>query len=145
MIIADLNVLVGAHDQSNPLNQELGAWLQQALAGPEMLGIPSGILAGFVRILTNVHVFRTAQAVAEVLDAAEALRNADTTLILEPGPAHWGIFAHLCRENNARGGLVQDAYWAAFAIERNATFVTCDGDFARFTALRWRHPLRPGN
>ena len=145
MIIADLNVLVVAHDQSNPLSQELRTWLQEVLNGPETLGIPSGILAGFVRILTNIHVFRTAQAVAEVLDAAETLRKAETTLILEPGPAHWGIFANLCREHNARGGLVQDAYWAAFAIEHNATFVTCDGDFARFTGLRWRHPLRPGS
>jgi uncharacterized protein len=40
-----------------------------------------------------------------------------------------------------QGNLVPDAYLAALAIEGGCELVTTDRDFARFTGLRWRHPL----
>jgi hypothetical protein len=58
---------------------------------------------------------------------------------MTPGRRHWEIFAALCRD--IRGPLVTDAYVAALAIEHGCELVTTDGDFARFPALRWRHPL----
>jgi predicted nucleic acid-binding protein len=41
----------------------------------------------------------------------------------------------------AKGNLVPDAYLAALAIESGCEWVTTDRDFARFSGLRWRHPL----
>ena len=38
-------------------------------------------------------------------------------------------------------GLSTDAYHAALAIEHGAEWITTDRDYARFTGLRWRHPL----
>ncbi len=116
-----------------------------SLTSAEPLGIPSGILAGFVRIVTNPRILNPPLSAAGALEILEAIRSARPTMVLEPGPGHWEIFASLCRATNARGGVVRDAYWAAFAIERAATFVTLDGDFARFPDLiRWdpRQPRR---
>jgi hypothetical protein len=42
---------------------------------------------------------------------------------------------------SARGSLVPDAWLAALAIEWGCEFVTTDRDYARFSGLRWRHPL----
>lgn len=52
------------------------------------------------------------------------------------------IFTSLCREAGASGNRVPDAWLAALAIEQGATLITSDGDFARFSGLSWRHPLR---
>jgi hypothetical protein len=51
------------------------------------------------------------------------------------------IYAHLCRGAGATPKLVADAQHAALAIDHGRTFVTTDGDFARFQRLRGRHPL----
>jgi len=51
------------------------------------------------------------------------------------------IYAHLCRGAGATAKLVADAQHAALAIDHGRTFVTTDGDFARFQRLRGRHPL----
>jgi predicted nucleic acid-binding protein len=37
--------------------------------------------------------------------------------------------------------LVPDAFLAALAIEQGCEWITTDRDYARFPALRWRHPL----
>jgi predicted nucleic acid-binding protein len=62
-------------------------------------------------------------------------------LIVSPGRKHWEIFLRLCREGDARGNLVSDAYHAALAIENGCEWITTDRDFARFPGLKWRSPL----
>jgi len=47
----------------------------------------------------------------------------------------------VCRVVRARANLVPDAYLAALALEKGATWLTTDRGFARFPGLRWRHPL----
>ena len=37
---------------------------------------------------------------------------------------HWGIFTDLCAEARAKGNLVQDAWFAALAIESGCEWVT---------------------
>lgn len=145
MIVPDVNVLVAAHNDANADHEAAREWLTASMASAEPLGIPSGILAGFVGVATNPRILNPPLSAAGALEMLEVVRSAQPTIILEPGPGHWEVFAALCRETNARGGVVQDAYWAAFAIERAATFVTLDGDFARFPHLiRWdpRQPRR---
>jgi hypothetical protein len=61
---------------------------------------------------------------------------------ITPAARHWDIFMRLCRETDARGNLVPDAWLAALAIEAGCEFITSDRDYARFQTLRWRHPLR---
>jgi len=44
--------------------------------------------------------------------------------------------------HDIRGNLVPDAMLAALAIEHGLTLHSTDTDFARFTELRWKNPLR---
>ena len=40
-----------------------------------------------------------------------------------------------------RANLVHDAHLAALAIEHGLILCSTDGDFARFSGLRWQNPL----
>jgi predicted nucleic acid-binding protein len=57
------------------------------------------------------------------------------------GLRHWEIFARLCRESNAKGNLVADAYLAALAIESGCEWISTDGDYARFKDPIWTRPF----
>ena len=61
---------------------------------------------------------------------------------MSPTDRHWPIFESLCEDGDARGNLVQDAWFAALAIEWGCEWVTLDRDFARFPGLLWRLPFR---
>lgn len=52
-----------------------------------------------------------------------------------PGPA--------ARAGSTAAGLVNDAQLAAIAIRHRAEVVSYDGDFARFSELRWHRPDDP--
>jgi predicted nucleic acid-binding protein len=70
----------------------------------------------------------------------EATRRGVTlTSLIEP--RHWQIFERLCAESKATGNLVQDAWFAALAVESGCEWITTDRDYARFTGLSWRPPL----
>ncbi len=73
---------------------------------------------------------------------AEQVRNQPNCTLVAPGPRHWDIFTRLCRGAGAKGNLIPDAYLAALAVASGSEWVTTDGDFARFSGLRWRHQLR---
>ena len=79
---------------------------------------------------------------AEGLEFADQVRSAPSTVPVAPGPRHWRIFGDLCRNANAKGKLVPDAWLAALAIESGSECVSLDRDFARFPGLRWSHPLQ---
>jgi len=116
-------------------------WLLGSVAAAEPLGLSELVLSGFVRVVTHPRVFAPPVPVAEALDFAETLRAQPNVVMLGPGPRHWEIFAGLCRQADARGNLVADAYLAALAIESGSEWITTDRDFSRFPGLRWRHPL----
>lgn len=77
----------------------------------------------------------------QALAFVEGIRARDAVVFVSPGRRHWEIFSRLCRDADARGNLVPDAYLAALAIESGSELVTTDRDFSRFRGLRWRHPL----
>lgn len=53
----------------------------------------------------------------------------------------WLEFETLCRMSGATGNLLQDAWFAALAIESGGEWNTTDRDYARFDGLKWRLPF----
>lgn len=104
-------------------------------------GLSELVLSSFVRIVTHARVFPLPTPVADALGEADNLRAQPNCVLISPGPAHWEIFAGLCRKVDTKGNLVADAYLAALAIESGSEWITTDRDFSRFPGLRWRHPL----
>ena len=140
MLVPDVNVFVNAYRPESEHHAEDLAWLERSLQGTEPVGICEQVLASFVRIVTHRRIFDEPTHPREALEFCEVVRSAPSALRLSPGERHWGIFAALCRDVGARGVVVPDAYLAALALEKSATWVTHDRGFARFPGLRWITP-----
>jgi toxin-antitoxin system PIN domain toxin len=99
------------------------------------------VLSSVVRICTHPRIFAQPDPAEDVLAYCDALLATPTASLIVPGERHWTIFAGLCDEARTAGNLVQDAWFAALAIESGCEWVTTDRDYARFPGLNWRAPL----
>jgi toxin-antitoxin system PIN domain toxin len=141
MILPDVNVLVYAHREDSARHADYLNWLHGILNSDTAFGISDLVLSGFLRVVTHPRVFGDPTPLDLAMQFADSLRNHPNAVTLAPGERHWNIFHRLCREVNARGNLIADAYLAALAIESGAEWITTDRDYARFSGLRWKHPL----
>ncbi len=141
MILPDVNVLVYAFREASPGHAQYRDWLRARVASPEAFGLSDLVLSGVMRILTHPSVFSPPTPTDAALEFVDALRSQPNAVLIAPGPRHWEIFSQLCVSARAKGNLIPDAYHAALAIEHGCEWITTDRDYARFPALRWRHPL----
>lgn len=140
MILPDVNVLVHAFRSDASDHALCRSWLDGVVNGESRYGISPQVLSGVVRVTTHPKVFKLPSAPEEVLGFAETLLGQVHCVVIQPGDAHWGIFTRLCRDADARGNLVPDAWFAAMAIEAGCEWVTLDRDYSRFDGLKWRPP-----
>jgi len=142
MRMPDVNVLLYAHRADYTDHDAYGQWLRSMVTSKERFALSELVLSGFVRIVTNRRVFPDPTPPEVALQFCDSLRGRSNAVVLQPGPRHWSIFEDLVRTTQARAGLAADAYHAALAVEYGCTWVSTDGDFARFRGLRWEHPLQ---
>lgn len=140
MLLPDLNVLICAHRSDSSMHEPCRDWLQAVFAGDDAFGLCAPVLIGLVRILTHPRVFRPPDTHDQAFAFVDALIAHPNALLLNPGRDHLALFQGLCRQVDARGDLVTDAYLAALAVETGAVLVSTDRDFALFPGLRWRQP-----
>ena len=112
------------------------------LGADEAFAISDLVLSGFLRIVTHPRIFARPSPFDHALEFADVIRRQPHCVPVNPGRRHWDLFTGLCREAEAAGNLVPDAYFAALAIERGCEWITLDRDFARFPGLRWSRPPR---
>jgi hypothetical protein len=141
VILPDVNVLVYAHRSDAPDHERFRSWLESQLNSSSAFGISDLVLSGFLRIVTSPRIFQRPSPLEEALRFVHEVRDRPNCVPLAPGERHWEIFERLCREADAKGNLIPDAYHAALAIESGSEWVTTDRDYARFPGLKWRHPL----
>ena len=142
MRLVDVNVLVYGFRTDAPDHSVYVAWLEELVSADEAYAVSDLILSGFLRVVTHPRVFTPPTPVPAALAFVDTFRSQPAAVPIHPGPRHWEIFTRLCRDVSARGNLVPDAFLAALAIESGSEFITTDRDYARFPALRWRHPLQ---
>ncbi len=140
MILPDINVLVYAFEASSPPHEAYRDWLDKQVER-EIYALANIVLSGFIRITTHPRIFDNPAHLTKASAFCENLRRHPNCVTVNPGPAHFAVFATLCEQIGARANDVTDAYLAALAIEHGCEFVTADKDSARFTGLRWRHPF----
>ena len=142
MRLVDVNVLVYAFREDTPGHPAYKAWLDALVGSDEAYAVADQVLSGFLRVVTHPRVFHPPTPLEPALAFVDAFRHHPSAVPVAPRGRHWDIFTRLCRDTEARGNLVPDAWLAALAIESGCEFITSDRDYARFPALRWRHPLR---
>lgn len=140
MLLVDVNVLVFAYREDAPDHPRVRRWLEELVSSDSAFGLSELVFSGFLRVVTHPRIFSPPSPLDHALAFGEVLRTQPNCTMVRPGPRHWDIFTRLCRESDARGNLVPDAYLAALAIESGCEWISTDRDFSRFPELRWRVP-----
>ena len=97
--------------------------------------VPDLSWVGFLRIVTNDHVFEVPATLDEAFAFLEAVTGS-SAYRPAPGLNHkWTGFVEIARDGRAFGNLVPDAYLAAVAQSLACPVATMDRDFRRFTGL----------
>ncbi len=141
MMLLDVNVLVHLHREDAEPHEAIRHWIEAALVGHQRIAVSDLALSGCVRVVTHPRVFKQPSPLHLALRFVEEFRSHSRIHVLNPGQGHWGRFTELCRQVDARGNLIPDAYHAALAMEQDCEWISLDRGFARFPGLRWRHPL----
>lgn len=141
MILPDVNVLLYAFRVDSVDHGRYRAWLEEVVNGDEAYGVSPQVLSSVIRLATHPRVFVSPSRVDDAFAFARTLLEQPHATSVTPGARHFSIFEDLCRRSAATGNLVQDAWFAALAVESGCEWITTDGDFARFAGLRWRRPF----
>jgi uncharacterized protein len=141
LILADVNVLLYAFRSDSVDHAKYKAWLEAVINGQAAYGIAPQVLSSLVRICTHARIFAHPSSRVDAFEFCRALLSQPNATVITPGERHWGIFEALCDRAKASGNLVQDAWFAALAIESGCEWITTDRDYARFPDLKWRIPL----
>lgn len=141
MILPDVNVLLYALRSDSSNHAQYRRWLQAIVDGDEAYGMSPQVLGSLVRVASHPRIFARPSVLSDVFAFSDTLLNQPHCQVIQPGPRHWSIFSDLCIKAQAAGNLVQDAWFAALAIESGCEWITADRDYSRFTGLRWRIPF----
>jgi hypothetical protein len=141
VILPDVNVLLYAFRDDSVDHARYRGWLDGVVNGDEAYGMSSQVLCSVARIATHPRIYVSPSRLADALAFARVLLEQPHCTVVRPGARHFSIFEDLCRKAAATANLVQDAWFAALAVESGCEWVTTDGDFARFPGLRWRRPF----
>lgn len=142
MILPDINLLVYAHNAASSEHERARDWWESCLSGTQAIGLSWVVMIGFVRITGSRH------ALAQPIPPETSLRLVRSWLafrsveILNPGPQHLDVLESVLVNSGVTSSAATDAHLAALAIEHQAEIHSNDADFARFTGLRWRNPLK---
>lgn len=141
MILVDVNILIHAANSGAMQHDTARAWLDEQLSGPAPVGLPWATLLGFLRISTARRIFSQPLTMSTAWSQISDWLSAEPTWIPQPTERHPDILGKLLSYSGIHGNLVPDAHLAALAIEHGLTLCSTDGDFARFSELRWINPL----
>lgn len=140
-MILDVNVLIIARNSASDHHAHMRGWLEHALNGPARVGMPWATLTSFLRLATSRAVFPAPLAPGDAMDQVEQWLAAAAAWVPTETEEHAAVLRQLIERHRLTGDLLPDAHLAALAIEHGVEVVSTDGDFARFTEIRWRNPL----
>lgn len=142
MILPDANLLIYSVDETSGFHRDSRRWWEETLSSSLPVGLCYPSLLGFIRIVTNRRILESPIEVRRAAGIVSGWIRQPATVLLGPTPRHWDILLRLLQETGVGGNLTTDAHIAAYAIEHGCTLHSNDSDFARFSGLRWKNPLR---
>lgn len=141
MKVVDLNLLLYAINEDAPQHAKARRWWEATLNGDEQVGLAWPVVLGFLRLCTRSGILPRPLTPRQALDIAGEWVAHPLVALLHPGDGHWAILRGLMESVGVAGNLTTDAHLAALAIEYDATLYSTDGDFSRFSSLRFKNPL----
>jgi len=141
VILVDVNLLLYATNVSASQYGPAREWLDRQLVETPRVGLPWATLLGFLRLATNARVIARPLTMAAAWQQVSQWLACESAWIPLPTERHADVLGRLLTEPGLYGNLVPDAHLAALAIEHGLTLCSTDGDFARFSELKWLNPL----
>ena len=135
MIVLDVNVLLAAFRADHAHHPLARPWLESTLSSGTPILVPDFAWVGFVRLVTNIHIFEVPSTPAEAFEFVDSICSM---------PSYTGIpglsdgltaFRELVLESDAWGNLIPDAYLASVARAHAAPIASFDRDFRRFDGV----------
>ena len=142
MIVPDINLLVYAYNMDSPHHEAARTWWEDCLSGREPVGLAWLVILGFARVVSNRRAVAAPMAVEEAFAECRRWLAEPCARILAPGASHLDVLEGGLGGPALSSSLVMDAHLAALVIEHQAELHSNDADFARFSGLRWRNPIR---
>lgn len=141
MILVDANLLIYSQVSALPQHERARNWLESQLNGTTAVGLPWASLLAFLRIVTNPRILPRPEPVADAWRQVEEWLSCSPVWIPQPGARHAEVLGQLLEPSGLYANLIPDADLAALAIEHGLILCSSDGDFGRFTGLRWENPI----
>ncbi|MFT4259618.1 TA system VapC family ribonuclease toxin [Microbacterium sp.] len=110
-------------------------WLAELLGGQDDVVVPDAVWVGFLRIVTHPNALLQPSTLDEAASFITDVVGAPAYLTAAPFTESATRLVHLCRESQASGNLVPDAYIASVALGYGCPVATFDRDFRRFDGL----------
>jgi toxin-antitoxin system PIN domain toxin len=142
VFLVDVNLLVYSWDSGSPRHQAARNWLDSKLSEPARVALPWESTLGFLRVVTNPRIFERPETIARAWRQVEEWLNCSNVWIPRASADHNVVLGELLRHLGGGSTLIPDAHLAALAIEHGLILCSSDGDFARFSGLRWINPLK---
>jgi uncharacterized protein len=142
VLLIDVNLLVYAWDIGSPHHAAARAWLDASLSESGRVALPWESTLGFIRIVTNPRIYERPAAIARAWSQVTDWLNCGNVWIPHATEEHSSILGGLMKNLGGGSTLVPDAHLAALAIGHGLILCSSDGDFARFSGLRWLNPLK---
>ena len=141
MILVDANLLVYASVASVAQHEKAKQWLDGRLNNEAPVGIPWASLLGFLRLTTNPRIFDPPASPGQSWSVIEYWLDCNPVWIPQPTEKHREVLKRFYGATAPRGNLVPDAHLAALSLEHGLILCSTDGDFARFSEIKWENPL----
>lgn len=140
-VTVDVNVLVYASNEADPMHAPARALVEGLAGGPELVYLFWPVVVGYLRIVTHAGILPRPLAPATAAANVSALLGRPH--IRAPGEADgfWDLYRATAGEQ-ARGNDVSDAHIAALMRQHGvATIYTRDRDFRRYDGIEARDPF----
>jgi len=92
--------------------------------------------------MTNPRIIERPESTTGAWRQVCAWLDVPVVWVPEPTERHREVLGSVLEGHAINANLVPDAHLASLAIEHGLVLCSADGDFGRFTNLRWRNPLR---
>lgn len=142
MAIPDANILLYATDQNCADHGTALAWWTKTLQGGDVVGLCAVVAFAYLRLSTNRRVFLQPLSVEDACARVENWLAFPNVAWLDATAEDFAAAARLLEAAGTGGNLATDAQIAAIARRVGGTIASCDQDFARFSGIDWRDPLR---
>jgi toxin-antitoxin system PIN domain toxin len=131
MILADVNVLLYAHDRGSPCHLSAKEWLENALDRDQVF-LSWHTITGFLRIATHPAIFTSPFPIDVAVRIVTSWLENDNVHVINIDKSSWPVLADLLVDTKCSGNLVMDAHLAALALTHGLRVVSTDNDFSRF-------------